>query len=47
MKETPTRQAERERAAARSMLVLGQYEELKRLARGVCRLVPLKECRFC
>lgn len=42
MKETPTRQAERERAAARSMLVLGQYEELKRLARGVCRLVPLK-----
>lgn len=42
MKETPTRQAERERAAARSMLVLGQYEELKRLAGGVCRLVPLK-----
>lgn len=42
MEKTPTQQADRERSAARSMLVVGQYEELKRLAGGVCRLVPLK-----
>ena len=42
MEKISTHQAEKERNAARTLLVIEQYKNLKSIAEGICRLVPLK-----